>query len=177
MADKALFLDRDGIMNVDYGYVYKVENFEFTEGIFELLQLFIAEGYKLFIVTNQSGIGRGYYMQEEFFTLTEWMLGEFQKRKIEIVSVHHCHHAPEAKCNCRKPQTGMVDEILAHNEIDLANSWLVGDKQSDIDLARNSGIAQTIAIGEREIENAIYSFGTILELKCFLEENRDVIKG
>jgi len=175
MADKALFLDRDGIINIDYGYIYKVENFEFTEGVFELLQLFIAEGYKLFIVTNQSGIGRGYYTQEEFFTLTEWMLGEFQKRAIEIVSVHHCHHAPEAKCNCRKPQTGMVDEILAQNEIDLENSWLIGDKQSDIDLAKNSKIKQTIAIGERKIESATYSFKTILECKLFLEENQAII--
>ena len=175
--DKALFLDRDGIINTDHGYVYKVENFEFTEGIFELLQLFIAEGYRLFIVTNQSGIGRGYYTQEEFFTLTEWMLGEFQKREIEIVSVHHCHHAPEEKCNCRKPQMGMVDEILTQNEIDLESSWLIGDKQSDIDLAINSKIQHTIAVGKREIKNSTYSFQTILECKLFLEENQAIIKS
>ena len=172
---KALFLDRDGIINIDHGYVYKIEDFEFTEGVFTLLKLFIKHNYKLFIVTNQSGIGRSYYSQEEFFTLTEWMLGEFKKRNIEIISVHHCHHAPEENCNCRKPKTGMVDEILSQNEIDLENSWMIGDKQSDIDLAKNSNIKQTIAIGEREIKNATYSFKTILECKLFLEENQAII--
>ena len=173
--DKALFLDRDGIINTDHGYVYKIEDFEFTEDIFELLNLFIQEGYKLFIVTNQSGIGRGYYTQEDFFNLTEWMVSEFKKRDIEIVSVHHCPHAPEENCTCRKPKTGMIDEILSQNEIDLENSWMIGDKQSDINLAKNSKIKQTIAIGERKIESATYSFKTILECKLFLEENQAII--
>jgi D-glycero-D-manno-heptose 1,7-bisphosphate phosphatase len=173
--DKALFLDRDGIINTDHGYVYKIEDFEFTEGIFELLNLFIQEGYKLFIVTNQSGIGRGYYTQEDFFNLTAWMVSEFEKRDIVITSVHHCPHAPEVDCNCRKPKTGMIDEILSQNEIDLENSWMIGDKQSDIDLAKNSKIKQTIAIGERKIKNATYSFKTILECKLFLEENQAII--
>jgi len=177
MTQKAFFLDRDGIINVDHGYVNKVEDFEFTEGIFSLLKLLINNNFKLFIVTNQSGIGRNYYSKEEFSTLTEWMLSELKKRDIEIVSVHHCAHAPEENCNCRKPETGMVDEILAKNEIDLENSWMIGDKQSDIDLAKNSKIKQTIAIGERKIENATYSFKTILECKLFLEENQAIISA
>ncbi len=172
---KALFLDRDGIINIDHGYVYQIEKFEFTEGIFDLLQLFLEEGYLLFIVTNQSGIGRGYYGEEDFQTLTSWMLGEFQKKNINIVSVHHCNHAPEAKCACRKPQTGMVDEILSKHPIDLKSSWLIGDKQSDIDLAINSKIKNTIAIGKRDIINTTYAFKTILECKLFLEENEAII--
>ena len=175
MKTKALFLDRDGVINIDYGYVYQIEKFEFIEGIFELLQLFLKEGYLLFIVTNQSGIGRGYYGEEDFQRLTAWMLDEFKREKIEIVSVEHCNHAPEEQCGCRKPATGMVDKILKNNEIDLANSWLIGDKQSDIDLAINSNIKHTIAIGERKIENATLSFKTILECKLFLEENKDII--
>ena len=172
---KALFLDRDGIINVDHGYVYQKEKFEFTEEIFSLLKLFIKHNYKLFIVTNQSGIGRNYYTKNDFAVLTEWMLSEFQKRDIHIVSVHHCYHAPEENCACRKPQTGMIDEILFKHKIDLKNSWLIGDKQSDIGLAINSNISQTIAIGEREIKNATYSFKTILECKLFLEENQAII--
>jgi D-glycero-D-manno-heptose 1,7-bisphosphate phosphatase len=174
---KALFLDRDGIINIDYGYVYQIEKFEFTEEIFSLLKLFIKHNYKLFIVTNQSGIGRNYYTKSDFATLTEWMLNEFKQREIEIVSVHHCYHAPEKNCNCRKPKTGMIDEILSQNEIDLENSWMIGDKQSDIDLAKNSKIKHTIAIGERKIENATYSFKTILECKLFLEENQAIINA
>ncbi|HIP50968.1 MAG TPA: HAD-IIIA family hydrolase, partial [Campylobacterales bacterium] len=71
--NKALFLDRDGVINIDHGYVYKIEKFEFTEGIFDLLRLFLAKGYLLFIVTNQSGIGRDYYSEEDFQKLTAWM--------------------------------------------------------------------------------------------------------
>ena len=172
---KALFLDRDGIINIDHGYVSKLEDFEFNQGIFSLLKLFKKYNYKLFIVTNQSGIGRDYYSEEDFFKLTSWMLEEFKKREIEIVSVHHCPHAPEEKCFCRKPATGMVDEILAQHKIALDKSWLIGDKQSDIDLAHNATIENTIAIGERKIENATYSFKTILECKEFLEKNKDII--
>ena len=168
---KALFLDRDGVINIDHGYVSKIEDFEFNDGIFELLHLFVKKGYKLFIVTNQSGIGRGYYSQNDFETLTTWMLEEFKKQNIHVESVHHCHHAPEALCACRKPATGMVDEILSLNNIDLENSWLIGDKQSDIDLAKNSGIGSTIAIGERDIKNTTYSFSTIIEAKEFFEKN------
>jgi D-glycero-D-manno-heptose 1,7-bisphosphate phosphatase len=172
---KALFLDRDGIINVDHGYVYKKEDFEFTEGIFDLLRLFIDKGYLLFIVTNQSGIGRTYYSEEDFRLLTSWMLVKFKKENISIVSVHHCNHAPEKNCACRKPATGMVDEILSKNSIDLANSWLIGDKQSDIDLAKNSKIKNTIAIGKRKIGNATLAFLSILECSDYMEVNKDRI--
>ena len=172
---KALFLDRDGIVNLDHGYVSKIEDFQFTEGIFDLLHLFIKYNYKIFIVTNQSGIGRGYYTQNDFEVLTTWMLSEFKKQNIKITSVHHCPHAPEEKCLCRKPQTGMIDEILALHAIDLTHSWLIGDKQSDIDLAINSHIGSTIAIGKRIIKNSTYSFDSILECKEYLEENQGKI--
>jgi len=172
---KALFLDRDGIVNIDHGYVSKIEDFQFTEGIFDLLHLFSKYDYQIFIVTNQSGIGRGYYTQDNFNILTTWMLSEFQKQNINIVSVHHCPHAPEEKCHCRKPQTGMIDEILTLHSIDLTHSWLIGDKQSDIDLAINSHIGSTISIGERIIKNSTYSFESILECKEYLEENQGKI--
>ena len=172
MRYKALFLDRDGVINVDHGYVYQIENFEFTKGIFELLHLFIAKNYKLFIVTNQSGIGRGYYTEDDFSNLTKIMLNEFKKNKITIEDVQYCTHAPEDKCNCRKPATGMIDNIVSKYQIDLKNSWLIGDKQSDVDLAYNASIKNTIAIGERIIKSADLSFETILSCKCYLEENQ-----
>jgi len=172
---KALFLDRDGIINIDHGYVSKIEKFEFNEGIFDFLHLFLKNGYILFIVTNQSGIGRGYYTQEDFNVLTQWMLLEFQKKEIVIESVQHCNHAPEENCSCRKPATGMVDAILNKYDIDLKNSWMIGDKQSDIDLAHNSTIEHTIAIGEKRINNSEYRFSTILECQCYLEANQGKI--
>ena len=172
---KALFLDRDGIINIDHGYVSTIEEFEFIEGIFSLLHLFIKKDYILFIVTNQSGIGRGYYESSDFEKLTTWMIDEFKKHNIHIESVHHCHHAPEENCFCRKPAIGMVEAILFEHNIDLENSWMIGDKQSDIDLAHNTEIAHTIAIGSNAIENTNYHFDTILECQAFIEENQDTI--
>ena len=140
-----------------------------------ILQLFIAHGYTLFIVTNQSGIGRGYYSSADFEKLNTWMLTELKRQNIHIESVHHCHHAPEEKCFCRKPAIGMVEAILFEHNIDLDSSWMIGDKQSDVDLAHNAHIAHTIAIGERNIENCDYHFDTILTCKAFIEENQDTI--
>ncbi len=161
---KALFLDRDGIINIDHGYVYQKEKFEFTQGIFELLRLFRHKGYLLFIVTNQSGIGRGYYTQEDFEQLTQWMLERLGTEGIEVEAVHYCPHAPEAKCRCRKPQTGMIDAILQHYPIDLQHSWLIGDKQSDIDLAKHAKIAHSIGIGTHDFKGATLHFESIV--KC-----------
>jgi len=173
---KALFLDRDGIINIDHGYVSKIEDFEFTKGIFELLKLFIKKGYILFIVTNQSGIGRGYYSKEDFKILTEWMLDVFKKENIYIESVEYCPHAPEENCSCRKPNIGMIESILSKHRVALENSWMIGDKQSDIDLAYNASINHTISIGNRKINNSELSFTSILECYRYLKENQDKIK-
>ena len=173
--DKALFLDRDGIINVDHGYVCKIEEFEFTDGIFELLQLFNKEGYLLFIVTNQSGIGRGYYTKEAFETLTEWMIETLHVHGIDIKEVQYCPHTPKENCHCRKPETGMIDNILQTYPIDLKHSWMIGDKQSDIDLARNAHIGSSIAIGDKVLEHSDYSFRTILECTEYLQENKGKI--
>ncbi len=171
----ALFLDRDGIINVDHGYVYKIEDFEFTEGIVELLQLFTKHGYLLFIVTNQSGIGRGYYSENDFSTLTEWMIKEFKNNHITIEEVYHCPHIPKDECHCRKPQTGMIEKALKTYNIDLSKSWMIGDKQSDIDLAHNAHIGSTIAIGSKQLEHCDYAFTSIQACTAYLEENKDKI--
>ena len=170
---KALFLDRDGVINIDHGYVSKIEDFAFTEGIFELLHLFSQKGYLLFIITNQSGIGRGYYTLQDFDTLTSWMLSVLNTHDITIEKVAYCPHAPEANCHCRKPQTGMIEEILKHYPIDLSNSWLIGDKQSDIDLAQQAKIAQSIAIGSCDIVNASYQFNTVSDCYQFFNAKKE----
>ncbi len=175
MFKKALFLDRDGIINVDHGYVYKIEDFEFTEGIFELLQLFAQQGYLLFIVTNQSGIGRGYYTLEEFKILTKWMIKILHKNGINIIEVQHCPHTPNDNCTCRKPNTGMIKNIFTHYNIDLKHSWMIGDKQSDIDLAHNAHIGSTVAISGKQLKNYDYIFSSIQACKVYLEENKDKI--
>ncbi|NEW61571.1 HAD family hydrolase [Sulfurovum sp. bin170] len=165
---KALFLDRDGIINIDTYYVHKIEDFEFIPNIFELLHLFKERGYIFFIITNQSGIGRGYYTQKDFDFLMEWVLERFHEQNINIELVQHCPHTPKESCNCRKPKTGMIEQVLKSYSIDLEKSWMIGDKQSDIDLAHNAKIGHTIAIGDSVIENSNYHFKTISECYAFL---------
>jgi len=172
---KALFLDRDGIINVDHGYVYKIDDFEFVDGIFDLVKIFVDTGYLIFVVTNQSGIGRGYYCEEDFTTLTEWMTEEFKDNYITIKKVYHCPHSPEEKCHCRKPQTGMIEQALEHYAIDLEHSWMIGDKSSDIALAHHANIGNSVYIGNVKSSEATLSFSSLREAKSYFQQNKGKI--
>lgn len=156
---KALFLDRDGVINYDPGYVYRIDDFEFMPGIFEALAGFIELGYEIFIVTNQSGIGRGYYSQSDFTKLCEYMVGEFSSRGIEIRHIYHCPHTPSDNCNCRKPKPGMILQAMSEFNIDAKNSLMIGDKPSDLEAARNAGVENGYLIGQNDGE-----FGSVLEI-------------
>lgn len=148
---KAIFLDRDGVINLDKAYVSKIEDFEFCEGVFEALTHFQNLGYLLIIVTNQSGIGRGYYTEEDFQKLTAWMRKELLHVRIKIDAVYHCPHAPEANCACRKPQSGMFLKAIEDFDIDVKQSWMIGDKPSDIEAALGAGILNTILLGKTSV--------------------------
>ncbi len=163
--NKALFLDRDGVINYDKGYVCKIEDFEFVKGIFATLDYFQKKGFKLFIVTNQSGIGRGYYTLKDFEILNRWMLKELEKRGIKIERVYFCPHAPEEGCFCRKPNIGMFQKAFKEFKIDKKSSWMIGDKLSDTKAAVNAGIENTILIGDCWIrdENAKYIVNDIFD--------------
>ncbi|WP_072682689.1 D-glycero-beta-D-manno-heptose 1,7-bisphosphate 7-phosphatase [Arcobacter sp. LA11] len=143
---KAIFLDRDGVINIEKNYLYKIEDFEFVEGVFETLQYLQSLEYKLFIITNQSGIGRGYYSLDDFDLLTNWMKKELEKYDIKISQVELCPHGPNDGCNCRKPKIGMIKNILKNHDINLDKSWLIGDKSSDIKCANNAKITNTIQV-------------------------------
>ncbi|RYA23152.1 D-glycero-beta-D-manno-heptose-1,7-bisphosphate 7-phosphatase [Malaciobacter halophilus] len=167
---KAFFIDRDGVINTDKNYVYKKEDFEFIDGVMDALLYLQEKEFKLFIITNQSGIGRAYYQKEDFEKLTSWMLKEFEKNSIKIHEVKYCPHSPEANCNCRKPKTGMIDEICKAYDIDLKNSWLIGDKDSDIKCAQNAKIKNTIQVksGQKFDETksqATYVLNSIKDIK------------
>jgi D-glycero-D-manno-heptose 1,7-bisphosphate phosphatase len=138
----ALFLDRDGVINVEKDYLYKVEDFEFIDGIFELCRRYQRKGYLIVVVTNQSGIARGYYGEAEFAALSAWMVDAFAKHGITIAQVYHCPHHPDISgvCDCRKPEAGMLLQAKEELGIDLENSVLVGDKERDIDAAVNAGL-------------------------------------
>ena len=160
---KAIFLDRDGIINVDHSYVYRQEDFEFCEGIFETLQHFLSLGYQLFIVTNQSGIGRGYYTKDDFEKLISWMLSQFCSENIKITKMYHCPHSPSEGCECRKPKTAMFKRAKKEFNIDMKNSWMIGDKPSDIQAGFNANIPNTIFVNSSTCKEASHSVKSILD--------------
>ncbi|WP_044410929.1 D-glycero-beta-D-manno-heptose 1,7-bisphosphate 7-phosphatase [Thiomicrospira microaerophila] len=144
----ALFLDRDGVVNVEKHYLYKIPDFEFIDGVFDCCRYFQQLGYKIIIVTNQGGIAQGFYTEEDYQTLTAWMLNQFQAQAIHIDGVYHCPHHPKftGDCDCRKPKPGMLLQAQQDHHIDLTNSIMVGDKLSDIQAAQAAGLKQCYLI-------------------------------
>jgi len=146
--NKAVFLDRDGIVNREKNYVYKIEDFEFIPGIFDLCRKYQQEGYLLFIITNQAGIARGYYTEAQYLILTDWMVNQFKAAGITIAKVYFCPHHPDftGECECRKPNPGMILEAAKEFDIDLSKSMLIGDKESDMEAGKRAGIGMNIKI-------------------------------
>ena len=146
MQKKAVFLDRDGVINKEKNYLYQKKDFEFIDGVFEACRYFQKIGYQLIVVTNQSGIARSYYQKEDFYKLTKWMLKQFENQGIKILDVFFCPHGPESTCNCRKPNPGMLLEAKEKHKIDMKNSWMIGDKEADVGAANAAGIKNTILV-------------------------------
>ena len=161
---KAFFFDRDGVINHDAGYTSKIEGFVFFDGIFAVMRELSAKGFALFVVTNQSGIGRGYYSEEEFQTLTAWMLRRFEEEGVRITGVYHCPHSPESNCDCRKPAPGMFMNAFRDYDIDPAQSWMVGDKPGDMEAAAAAGIPNRVLIGGADCAHTVYQISKINEL-------------
>jgi D-glycero-D-manno-heptose 1,7-bisphosphate phosphatase len=141
-------LDRDGTINIEKNYVHRIEDFEFIDGITELISGYFNNGYLVVIITNQAGIARGYYTEKDYQKLTNWMLAEFKKKGITISKVYHCPHHPDitGECQCRKPNPGMITQAVREFNIDPVNSVLIGDKKSDILAGQNAGIGKNLYI-------------------------------
>jgi D-glycero-D-manno-heptose 1,7-bisphosphate phosphatase len=151
---RAAFLDRDGVINRDHGYVYRIEDFEFLPGVVDALARLAQLGYLLVVVTNQSGIGRGLYTGQDFERLSEKVAERLASAGVAFAAVRHCPHHPEALlaqwrcvCDCRKPAPGMILAAAAELDIDLAASILVGDKASDIAAGRAAGVGRCFRVG------------------------------
>jgi len=139
VSPRALFLDRDGVINVDRGYVCSPEQFELVDGIIDLCRHAFRLGYLLVVATNQAGIGRGYYTEADFLALSDWMCDAFRERGAPIAKVYYCPFHPEfgvgeyrRESDCRKPAPGMILQAARDFDVDLRRSVLVGDKESDI---------------------------------------------
>lgn len=146
MTIKTIFLDRDGVINKEVNYLYDIDNFVFIDGVFDACRNYLKHGYKIIIITNQSGISRGFYSLNDYNKLTNWMLDQFMSQGIAILDVFYCPHLPDSNCNCRKPNPGMFIAAKEKHNIDMINSWAIGDKESDIEAAISAGISNTILV-------------------------------
>lgn len=150
---KAVFLDRDGVINIDHGYVHLVDDFEYVDGVFEACRQIKNLGYKLVVVTNQSGIARGMYSEDDFHFLTEWMDWNFEDQGVTLDGIYYCPHHAEAgvgeykiDCDCRKPKPGMLLSAAKFLKIDLSQSVMVGDKVDDLRAGIAAGIGNNILV-------------------------------
>ena len=149
----ALLLDRDGVINVDKHYVHRIPDVEFVDGIFDLCHDAAEAGMSIVVVTNQAGIGRGLYTEDQFWALTDWMREQFSKRGVTIDAVCFCPHHPEhgigayrRECYDRKPNPGMILRARDDLALDLGQSVFIGDKNSDVEAARAAGVGRTVLL-------------------------------
>jgi D-glycero-D-manno-heptose 1,7-bisphosphate phosphatase len=150
----AAFLDRDGVLNVDHGYVCKSRDFEWIAGAREAIRYLNDAGYLVVVVTNQSGIARGYYTEAEFQALHRWIDERLREFEARIDAVYFCPHLPDAvlpmyrqECECRKPRPGMLLQAVLELDIDPTRSFLIGDEASDCAAAAAAAVASYLFIG------------------------------
>jgi D-glycero-D-manno-heptose 1,7-bisphosphate phosphatase len=179
---RALFLDRDGVINHDSGYTSRPADFKFIDGIFDLCREAKRLGYLLIVVTNQAGIGRGYYSEQDFLTLTQWMCERFAQEDAPLTDVFHCPNHPEHGVGRykvdsfdRKPNPGMLLRAAETYGINLSHSIMIGDKDSDMQAARNAGVrvrCHYLADGQMEAlsDSATHSLSSLRECVSLLVE-------
>lgn len=165
----ALFLDRDGVVNVDHGYVYRIDQVDFLPGIFALGRAAVARGMALVVVTNQSGIGRGLYTEAAFHGLMGWMRDEFARQGAPILAVEFCPDHPEHGLGAyrrdsarRKPGPGMLLDAAAAHALDLAASVLVGDRATDVLAGARAGVGTRVLVTADRAEAALAPAGTLV---------------
>lgn len=166
MINKAIFLDRDGTVNVDKDYLFRIEEFEFLPGVIDALGLLQNAGYLLIIITNQSGIARGYYKESDFHKINDWMLEELRAHDIKISAVYYCPHHPKAKiecyridCECRKPKLGLFRQAIKDFKLDLSSCFAIGDKIRDCAICEETE-CKGFLIANNENKNLIESVKT-----------------
>jgi len=163
MTSKALFLDRDGVINIDHGYVHKIEDFDFIPEVFDICRAAQNQGYKIFVVTNQGGIARGYYTIDTFENLTKWMEREFFKRQIKITKTYFSPFHEQgivsefAKPSFdRKPNPGMLIKAADEFDVDLSESFLIGDSLTDIEAGQSAKLKTSFLIKSEEDDLYFY---------------------
>jgi D-glycero-D-manno-heptose 1,7-bisphosphate phosphatase len=174
--NKALFLDRDGVINLDTGYLSQPEDFYFMDGIFDLCRRFIEAGYLIIVITNQSGVARGYFTEEEYQRLNQHMLRGFAEQGIAITQVYACFYHPEGKGRYRgnspnrKPNPGFFIQAREQYSIDMQTSLMIGDKPSDIEASAAAGVPHRFLLrGRYTLEEEMPSCVVVEHLREVLD--------
>jgi len=157
---KAIFLDRDGTINTERNYLFKTEDFVFIKGTIEAIRIFHTLGYKVIVITNQAGIARGYYSEDDVKRLHNYIDAELEKKGTYVDAYYYCPHHSEGiiakyavECKCRKPNTGMIEKAVHEWNIDLSESIIVGDKEIDVQTGENAGIGKKILVKSGRLVN------------------------
>jgi D-glycero-D-manno-heptose 1,7-bisphosphate phosphatase len=171
VADPAVFLDRDGVINVDHGYTHRVEDFQFVAGSAEAMARLQAAGWRLVVVTNQSGIARGLFSSDDYERFTAHLRSQLRAAGVELDALLHCPHLPDAtvaayrrSCDCRKPSPGMLLRAARELTLDLPRSVIVGDRLSDVQAGRAAGVGRCVLVrsghalepGELQAADAVF---------------------
>lgn len=139
MGNKAVFIDRDGTINVDGPYLSDPDKFEIYPGVSKGINELKENGFKIIVITNQSGIARGYFTEKNLDAIHTKMKREFKKFDVELDGIYYCPHHPDEDCNCRKPKTGLFDKAIKDHDIIVEQSYMLGDKIIDIEAGKNVG--------------------------------------
>ncbi|MCC7645226.1 MULTISPECIES: HAD family hydrolase [unclassified Janthinobacterium] len=177
---RALFLDRDGVINHDSGYTHRIEDFHFIDGIFDLCRAAQQAGYLIIVVTNQAGIGRGYYTEEDFQVLTTWMVGRFAEEGVTITDVLYCPSHPEHGVGeykrdsfNRKPQPGMILTAAVSHGLDVESSIMIGDSETDMQAALSAGVKKRYLL----IDHSSPNFSTSCTATLLIDDFTKAVAG
>lgn len=183
--ERVIFLDRDGTLNEEVNYLYRKEDLKILDGVPEALRMFRDQGYRIVVITNQAGVARGYYKEEDVQVLHAYMNELLRAQGAEIDAFFYCPHHPEhgvgeykKVCCCRKPEIGMFQQAEKLFAVDKNSSWMIGDKLIDVRAGRNYGVRTVLVgtgYGKAEHENALA--GEELPYDIYAETLKDAARA
>ncbi|MGD0854224.1 MAG: D-glycero-beta-D-manno-heptose 1,7-bisphosphate 7-phosphatase [Dehalococcoidia bacterium] len=172
--NKAVFIDRDDTISPDVHYCSRPEDFELFPDVPDAIRQLNACGFKVVVITNQSGIGRGYFTEETLAKIHDKMHLELEKHGAHLDAVYYCPHHPDENCDCRKPKPALLLKAAEDLKIDVAKSYMVGDSTMDVELARTVGCKAAVVTGQRSVSNADFIAATFADAVKWIQEQENL---